>query len=100
MALSQVFPSGWEVLNPRMDRVVGWTNTSVPRYQDIRDDRVNTFFDLGVGKSHTYRIQLNAAYAGRFWLPTQLCEAMYDNTISAKQAGMWVDVVGGERKAM
>jgi alpha-2-macroglobulin len=100
MALSQIFPSGWEVLNPRMDRVPGWTNTSVPRYQDIRDDRVNTFFDLPVGKSHTYRIQLNAAYAGRFWLPTQLCEAMYDNTISAKQAGMWVDVVGGERKAM
>ncbi len=100
MALAQVFPSGWEVLNPRMDRVAGWTNTSVPRYQDIRDDRVNTFFDLAIGKSHTYRIQLNAAYAGHFWLPTQLCEAMYDNTISAKQAGMWVDVVGGERKAM
>ena len=100
MALSQIFPSGWEILNPRMDRVQGWSNTSVPRYQDIRDDRVNTFFDLAVGKSHTYRIQLNAAYAGRFWLPTQLCEAMYDNSISAKQAGMWVDVVGGERKAM
>ncbi len=100
MALSQVFPSGWEILNPRMDRVQGWTNTSVPRYQDIRDDRVNTFFDLAVGKTHTYRIQLNAAYAGHFWLPTQLCEAMYDNSISAKQSGMWVDVVAAERKAM
>jgi alpha-2-macroglobulin len=100
MALSQVFPSGWEILNPRMDRVQGWTNTSVPRYQDIRDDRVNTFFDLAVGKTHTYRIQLNAAYAGHFWLPTQLCEAMYDNSISAKQTGMWVDVVAAERKAM
>ena len=100
MALSQVFPSGWEILNPRMDRVQGWTNTSVPRYQDIRDDRVNTFFDLAVGKTHTYRIQLNAAYAGRFWLPTQLCEAMYDNSISAKQAGMWVDVVAGDKKPM
>ena len=100
MALSQVFPSGWEILNPRMDRVQGWTNTSVPRYQDIRDDRVNTFFDLAVGKTHTYRIQLNAAYAGHFWLPTQLCEAMYDNSISAKQTGKWVDVVAGEKRAM
>jgi hypothetical protein len=100
MALSQIFPSGWEILNPRMESVAGFTNTSIPRYQDIRDDRVNTFFDVAVGKSHTYRIQLNAAYVGRFYLPNQLCEAMYDNSISARQSGMWVDVVSGERKAM
>jgi hypothetical protein len=100
MALAQIFPSGWEILNSRMERVAGYTNTSVPRYQDIRDDRVNTFFDLAMGKSHTYRVQLNAAYAGKFWLPTQACEAMYDNTVSAKQTGMWVEVVSAERKAM
>ena len=100
MALTQVFPSGWEIGNSRMEKVQGYTNTSVPRYQDIRDDRVNTFFDLLSGKSHTYRVQLNAAYIGRFWLPTQQCEAMYDNSISAKQGGFWVDVSAGERKAM
>lgn len=100
LALAQVFPSGWEIGNSRMEKVQGYTNTSVPRYQDIRDDRVNTFFDLAVGKQQTYRIQLNAAYIGRFWLPTQQCEAMYDNSISAKQGGFWVDVSAGERKAM
>jgi alpha-2-macroglobulin len=92
MALSQVFPSGWEILNPRMDRVEGFNNTSVPRYQDIRDDRVNTFFEIASGKSHTYRIRLNAAYVGKYYLPAQICEAMYDNTITAKQGGMWVEV--------
>ncbi|NJN34256.1 MAG: hypothetical protein HC817_08415 [Saprospiraceae bacterium] len=92
MALAQIFPSGWEILNSRMDRIEGFTNTSVPRYQDIRDDRVNTFFDLPVGKSHIFRIQLNAAYAGKYYLPTQLCEAMYDNTITARQPGRWVEV--------
>jgi alpha-2-macroglobulin len=95
MALSQVFPSGWEILNPRMDRVEGFNNTSVPRYQDIRDDRVNTFFEIASGKSHTYRIRLNAAYVGKYYLPAQVCEAMYDNTITAKQGGMWVEVNKG-----
>lgn len=100
LALSQIFPSGWEILNSRMERVQGYTNTSVPRYQDIRDDRVNTFFELPLGKSHTYRIQLNAAYVGRFYLPSQLCEAMYDNTITARQPGYWVEVVSDGRSAM
>ncbi len=100
MALAQVFPSGWEILNSRMEQVQGFTNTSVPRYQDIRDDRVNSFFELPLGKSHTYRVQLNAAYVGRFYLPSQLCEAMYDNTITARQPGYWVEVVGSERNTM
>jgi alpha-2-macroglobulin len=100
MALSQVFPSGWEILNSRMDKVQGWNNTTVPRYQDIRDDRVNTFFDLPQGKSHTYRVQLNAAYLGRYYLPAQQCEAMYDNSISARQTGRWVEIVGDTRKTM
>ena len=100
MAIAQVFPSGWEILNSRMEKVAGYTNTSIPRYQDIRDDRVNTFFELPLGKSHTYRVQLNAAYVGRFYLPSQLCEAMYDNTITARQPGTWVEVVAGEKKVM
>jgi alpha-2-macroglobulin len=97
MALSQVFPSGWEILNSRMEKVQGYTNTSIPRYQDIRDDRVNTFFDLPAGKSHTYRVQLNAAYVGRYYLPNQLCEAMYDNSITARQPGTWVAVSRGNQ---
>jgi len=64
-------------------------------YQDIRDDRVLTFFDLGAGQSHTYRVQLNAAYQGRFYLPAVSCEAMYDNTIAAQRPGQWVEVVSG-----
>ena len=97
MALTQVFPSGWEILNSRMEKVEGFNNTSVPRYQDIRDDRVNTFFEIPSGKSHTYRVQLNAAYVGKYYLPAQVCEAMYDNSISAKQGGMWVEVASGNK---
>jgi hypothetical protein len=94
MALSQVFPSGWEIINTRMDNLQGaaFKNSSRPEYQDIRDDRVNTFFDLGINQTDTYQIQLNAAYQGRFYLPAVNCSAMYDNSIHARQPGKWVEV--------
>jgi hypothetical protein len=36
---------------------------------------------------------LNPSYLGKFYLPTVSCEAMYDNTINARIAGNWVEVV-------
>ncbi len=92
MALTQIFPSGWEITNSRMDDIEGVSSTK-PEYQDIRDDRVYTYFDIGSGATHKYVIQLNAAYQGRFYLPSISCEAMYDNSISARQPGGWVEVV-------
>ncbi len=96
MALEQVFPSGWEIHNARMDNVQGFSNTHRPEYQDIRDDRVYTYFDIIRNNSHTYRVQLNAAYQGRYYLPTTYCSAMYDNTITARKSGQWVEVVAPE----
>ena len=94
MALNQVFPSGWEIHNSRMDNIDGYNSTTVPEYQDIRDDRVYSYFDIRSGDNHIYRVQLNAAYKGRFYLPTTSGEAMYDNTINARVPGKWVEVVG------
>lgn len=92
MALSQVFPSGWEIHNARMSGV-NYGNSSHFDYQDIRDDRVYTYFDLNANQTVTYRVQLNAAYAGKYYLPIINCEAMYDTNIAARQSGMWVNVV-------
>ncbi len=92
LALNQIFPSGWEILNTRMDNVQNFTNTSIPEYQDFRDDRVYTFFDLQERSTQVYRVQLNASYQGRFYLPAVSCEAMYDNSINARTAGKWVEV--------
>jgi uncharacterized protein YfaS (alpha-2-macroglobulin family) len=100
MALTQTFPSGWEIHNSRMDRLATFSNTSVPEYQDIRDDRVMSYFDIAAGKTHTYRVQLNASYLGKYYLPTTACEAMYDNTIAARQPGMWVEVVPNVQKPL
>lgn len=92
MALDQIFPSGWEIMNTRMDNVQQFKQVSKYDYQDIRDDRVNTFFDVSEGQRVTYRVQLNAAYQGRFYLPATKCEAMYDASINARKAGQWVEV--------
>jgi len=93
MALSQIFPGGWEILNARMMDGEGAFKSSVSAYQDIRDDRVYTYFDLNSSQTVTYYIQLNASYLGRFFLPGTYCEAMYDNNITAGVNGKWVEVV-------
>ena len=90
MALTQVFPSGWEIRNLRMDEGQSTRMADKPEYQDIRDDRVHSYFDLNRSGSKTFRILLNATYLGDFYLPTVACEAMYDNEISAYKAGKWV----------
>jgi hypothetical protein len=97
MALTQVFPSGWEIHNSRLDENMNLLTgkSDLPTYQDIRDDRVYTYFDLYSGGSKTYKVMLNAAYTGRFYLPTVYTEAMYDNSVSARQPGKWIDVVKG-----
>jgi uncharacterized protein YfaS (alpha-2-macroglobulin family) len=93
MALTQVFPSGWEILNTRMTNIQRFANSSKVAYQDVRDDRVYSYFDIPRKSTQTYTIQLNAAYEGRFYLPTVYCEAMYDNTINARQPGKWIEVI-------
>ena len=92
LALTQIFPSGWEIRNTRMDLYTTTNNDDIS-YQDIRDDRVHSYFDLEKGKTIKVRIQLNASYLGKFYLPIAKCEAMYDNSINAKEGGNWVEVV-------
>ncbi|MFC2111870.1 MG2 domain-containing protein [Bacteroidota bacterium] len=96
MALSQIFPSGWEIHNSRMDELGSVYTADQPTYQDIRDDRVYTYFDIRRQGSNNYVIQLNAAYLGKYYLPAVYCEAMYDETVNALIPGRWVEIVKTE----
>ncbi|WP_448699256.1 alpha-2-macroglobulin [Mucilaginibacter sp. AW1-3] len=94
MALTQIFPSGWEILNTRMMDSGDDAFKSAPSdYRDIRDDRVNTYFSLAEGKEATYYVTLNASYMGKYYLPATYCDAMYNASISALAKGQWVEVV-------
>ena len=93
MTLNEIFPSGWEIHNTRMDEFTSAVTSSNFDYQDIRDDRVYTYFGLSKGTSKVFKVQLNATYLGKFYLPTIESEAMYDNTVNARTPGFWVEVV-------
>ena len=93
MALTQIFPAGWEIMNTRLFNFGNLGGSSTPTYADIRDDRVYSYFDLNRGSSKTFRILLSSSYLGRYYLPAQFCEAMYDGTIYSRQKGKWVNVV-------
>ncbi len=90
LALSARLPSGWEVANGRLAGTDG--QGSAYTYRDIRDDRIDTFFDLAVGESKTFQFQMTATYPGRYYLPAQITEAMYDPAIRAEARGQWIEV--------
>ena len=93
MVLTQVFPSGWEIHNTRLDEFPSAHQASIPTYQDIRDDRVHSFFDLQAGQTKKFVVVLNAAYLGKFFLPGVFAEAMYNHQVHARIPGQWVEVV-------
>src|SRR5690554_7130115 len=56
-------------------------------YQDIRDDRVYSYFSLRNNQSKTIKVKLHAAYVGEYYMPAVHIEAMYDASISALKKG-------------
>ncbi len=99
LALNTMFASGWEILGTKfsMSSSAEDVEMSSPAedvdYQDIRDDRVISFFPLRQNETAAFTFTLNASYAGKFYLPATECSAMYDNEISAVKSGKWVEVV-------
>lgn len=94
IALTQAFPSGWEIVNTRFTDF-GDATTSQARFTDIRDDRVNFYFDLpkkGKHSTKTFSVMLNASYLGTYYLPGIQAEAMYDNEYLVRTKGKWVTV--------
>lgn len=91
MVLSQIFASGWEIFNNRLFNEDANTSQSY-NYQDIRDDRVYTYFNIGSGYSMAFKVKLQAAYCGRFYLPAVTSEAMYNPDEQSRTTGQWVEV--------
>ncbi len=90
IALNQIFPSGWQIINTRLNE--GEVSNKPYNFQDIRDDRVYTYFDLGKGKTADFEVFLNATFCGKFYQPGVFCAPMYDESIQALDPGKWVEV--------
>jgi len=93
IALTYIIPSGWEIFNERMTSAEGDVASTGYKYQDIRDDRVLTYFDLPRGNRTVIKVRLQASYIGSFTLPAVQCEAMYDTSAQAKTTAGTVKVV-------
>lgn len=95
VALTQILPSGWQLTSSRLDGSAD--NNEKVTYQDLRDDRVMHYFDIQPGRKHalTLSVDLNASFAGRFYLPAWTVEAMYDARRQARTRGQWVEVTRG-----
>jgi alpha-2-macroglobulin len=97
MALTQIFPSGWEIMSDRL--AFGDNTTNQLTYQDIRDDRVLSYFNLSKSQTIQIRTRLSASYIGIFQMPMIYCEAMYNNRVNASIAGKWVKVIDPNENA-
>jgi alpha-2-macroglobulin len=82
LALNLKMPAGWELINPRIYATSATGNENYI-YQDYRDDRVYTFFEIPAGKSITYTFKAKAVFSGDFFLPATTCEHMYKGDIYA-----------------
>ncbi len=95
VALTTMFPSGWEIHNERLFNT--GTEKQSFRYQDVRDDRVMTYFSLLPGRSKIFTIRLNAAYRGAYYLPAIQAEEMYKKDVQVVIPGQWIEVTNRNR---
>ncbi len=84
LALSIPVAEGWEIRSVETEGALD--------HQDVRDARVDLFFDLDSGESLTATISVTATFKGRFYLPMVTAEAMYDPSIATREPGRWVVV--------
>lgn len=91
LGLTQVFPSGWEIINERM------TNFNAEQQQDydfldVKDDRSSYFFTLGERQVKKFTVRLNATFSGRFYYPAASVSDMYNYQINAQTNGNWINI--------
>lgn len=91
LALTVPVASGFEIRNT--DSVDGIKTTNdVYEFQDIRDDKIYTYFNLGVGESKELEFRINATYQGRYYQSAVVIYDMYDERRTARNAGHWVEI--------
>jgi hypothetical protein len=90
IALTFQAPAGWEIANLRLGQSAEGSADLAPDvydYQDIRDDRVMTYFGLDHAETRRFRFFVNKTYDGDFFMPAIVAEAMYRPDVFAVLPG-------------
>ncbi len=88
VALVHIIPASWEIINTRLGDNNYSGGSSSFKYQDIRDDRVMTYFNLSRGSEKTVTFRVNRTYQGNYFRPAIHAYAMYDESIQAMIPGV------------
>lgn len=84
VALTQILPSGWEIVHDFLSsEKPEFVNDSNYDFVDIRDDKIMYFFSLYPEKEKNFFVKLSAITPGVYTLSGTYAEAMYDNTYRA-----------------
>ena len=78
LALEYYLPSGWQLVN---DRINDKYANAGAKHIDYRDDRAYIYFDLAPKSSKTFALRANATYEGKYMIPAVRCEDMYNAAI-------------------
>jgi len=78
LALEYYLPSGWELVN---DRINSYDANTGAKHIDYRDDRAYFYFDLMPKSQATFTLKANATYEGKYMMPSVHCEDMYNAAI-------------------
>ena len=83
LALTVKAASGWEIINPRL-YTTNEDKQNNFNYQDFRDDKVYTYFQLKKNEEVLYAFRFKANLKGDYYLPSVFCENMYDGDVYAR----------------
>ena len=92
LSLTHIIPAGWEIYSTLLPTERGEGN-QVATYEEVRDDRILSYFNLNRGEEFVQKVRLQAAYVGRFTQPAVSCEVMYDPTYRARTKANDVEVI-------
>ena len=97
LALSSKLPAGWEIVNQRLNagsRIPWQRRFKINQfdYLDIRDDRVNWFFDLNRNREKDFLVKVHPTFSGKFKMPSVTVEAMYSPDYYARIKSDWVTI--------
>lgn len=95
LAMTYTVPGGWEINNERMSGA--YVKHNAIEYQDFRDDKVISYFNLRSGQEIKIDIPLTAAYSGTFYQPPVACETMYYDDVYSYSASRKVTVSSNEK---
>nr|WP_295925726.1 MG2 domain-containing protein [uncultured Dyadobacter sp.] len=94
IVITDLLPAGFEIENPRITepRDMPWIkDAAVPRYYDIRDDRIH-FFTVAEGRPSTFYYQARIVAKGTFTVGPAAADAMYQGEYRSYSGGRKITV--------